>query len=54
MQRELKIWHFKAEANGYRAGVATIKNGKIKILETKWFKTEKEAKNQATAWKRKY
>lgn len=44
----------KAEAGGWRAYVDVVKNGKRRILKTKFFTSEKAAKSQATAWKRMY
>ena len=47
----IKISSGKAEAGGYRAYVTSANN---RIIKSKWFKTEKQAKAQATAWKRIY
>lgn len=51
---KVSVSYGKAEAGGWRAYVDIVKNGKRHIVRTTWFKTEKAAKNQATAWKRMY
>jgi hypothetical protein len=50
----VKVTYNKAEAGGWRAYVDVVKNGKIRILKTKFFTSETAAKRQATAWKRMY